>query len=340
MSEWGHEQSAAVQHLARLGGVSAAEAQKLMQSLWEAIRDYDNGRPAASRLLLRAPRLNNAFRLNPECVRVNLASDAEVWECDTCARICLVNVRGLCFNSRCRGRLIHADINGLAENHYRILYEQSALPPQFRAEEHTAQIDTEKAKELQDEFKAGGVHLLSSSTTFEVGVDLGDLDVAFLRNIPPETFNYAQRVGRTGRRDRTGFAISYCRRNPHDLYHFEEPVQRVMSGVTRPPLMRLENEKIILRHMASLVFGQFFKSGSNHERFQDVEAFIGENCADALAHEMHEFCEANLPLEQALKEVVPVEMRASLGLDDGTWIGMLFGRAAGFMEALRPSLKT
>ena len=31
-----------------------------------------------------------------------------------------------------------------------------------------------------------GIHLLSSSTTFEVGVDLGDLDVVFLRNVPPE----------------------------------------------------------------------------------------------------------------------------------------------------------
>ena len=66
------------------------------------------------------------------------------------------------------------------------------------AEEHTAQIDSDEARQRQDKFKNGDIHLLSSSTTFEVGVDLGDLEAVFLRNVPPEPFNYTQRVGRAG----------------------------------------------------------------------------------------------------------------------------------------------
>ncbi|MEG3066459.1 MAG: hypothetical protein RQM89_11270 [Acetomicrobium sp.] len=53
----------------------------------------------------------------------------------------------------------------------------------------------EKAREFQREFKKGNIHVLSCSTTFELGVDLGDLDTIFLRAVPPEAFNYAQRVG-------------------------------------------------------------------------------------------------------------------------------------------------
>ncbi|MCL6431196.1 MAG: helicase C-terminal domain-containing protein [Anaerolineae bacterium] len=70
----------------------------------------------------------------------------------------------------------------------------------FRIEEHTAQITPRKAQEFQEDFRKGNIQILSCSTTFELGVDLGDLDIVFLRNVPPESFNYAQRVGRAGRR--------------------------------------------------------------------------------------------------------------------------------------------
>ena len=339
VSEWGHTQSSVVHYLARLAGTNTLQAQKLMQSLWDAVRDYDRSQPSESRLLLRAPKLNNAFRLNPEYLRVNLADHREIWECDTCARVCLVNIKSLCLNARCRGRLVSIDYDRLAENHYRTLYEQGALPPSFRAEEHTAQIDTEKAKERQNEFKAGHINLLSSSTTFELGIDLGDLDVAFLRNIPPETFNYAQRVGRVGRRERTGFTVSYCRRSPHDLYHFEDPVNRVMRGTTRPPLMRLENEKIVLRHMASLVLGQFFKRGPNYERFKDVSSFIDERDVEALSQEIRGFCEGDTSLEQDLMTVVPSSIYAQVGLSDKTWISKLFGQGSRFYIAVQGVLE-
>src|SRR4051812_24195057 len=95
------------------------------------------------------------------------------------------------------------------------------------------------ARDFQRDFKRGQIHVLSCSTTFELGVDLGDLDVVFLRNVPPEAFNYAQRVGRSGRRaGMPGFAITYCRRGPHDLYHFNDPA-RILSGKTRPPTLAI-----------------------------------------------------------------------------------------------------
>ena len=197
-----------------------------------------------------------------------------------------------------------------------------------------AQIETEKAKERQDQFKEGKIHLLSSSTTFEIGVDLGDLDVAFLRNIPPETFNYAQRVGRVGRRERTGFAVTYCRRSPHDLHHFENPEERVMRGVTRPPLTRLENRKIILRHMASLALGRFFKRGANTARFDNVRSFIEEYDAEELSGEMKAFCRSDTLLEQALVDIVPYGMHQAVGLADRTWMDNLFGQDSRFYDSI------
>ena len=339
VSEWGHKQSAGVRYLCRLADVDASVAKKLMQTAWESIRDYDKTQSAKTQILLRVPNQGNAFRLNPEYMRVNLVADDNVWECNMCAGVCLVNVRGICPKRRCNGRLIIAESDSLAQNHYRILYEQGALPPSFRAEEHTAQIDTDKAKERQDDFKAGKIHLLSSSTTFEIGVDLGDLDVAFLRNIPPETFNYAQRVGRVGRRERAGFAVTYCRRSPHDLHHFEDPEKRVMQGVTRPPLTRVENRKIILRHMASLVLGQFFKRSGNAARFANTHCFIGEYDSDELSEEMKAFCRNDTLLEQALEDIVPDAMHQTVGLSDETWADNLFGQDSRFYDSVATVLK-
>ena len=273
VAEWGSDRSAIVKHfLCRmLADTDLSDAEKrqgsmtLMKAVWDAVRAYDKARPDTSQILLRAE-TNGTFRLNADCLRVQLVDPGGLFECGVCASLTSCNIRGICPRNRCPGQLTPADHERLKENHYRILYENPDLPPTLRSEEHTAQIDSDTARKRQDEFKEGRIHLLSSSTTFEVGVDLGDLEAVFLRNVPPEPFNYTQRVGRAGRRETPGFALTYCRRNPHDLYHYENPEARILSGSVRPPRLRMTNQKIISRHMAAVgVFQGCGERGAIHE---------------------------------------------------------------------------
>ena len=197
------------------------------------------------------------------------------------------------------------------------------MPPALRAEEHTAQIDADEARLRQDAFKNGDIHLLSSSTTFEVGVDLGDLESVFLRNVPPESFNYAQRAGRAGRRDTPGLVLTYCRRNPHDLYHYEEPVGRVIEGVIHPPRLHMTNEKIVLRHMVAVALSGFFEKAP--VRFQSVETFVGGWHAPQARSDLYSFCETNARLLNSLTRIVPEDMHGRVGLENDAWIAHIAG---------------
>ncbi|MCJ7584186.1 MAG: DUF1998 domain-containing protein [Anaerolineales bacterium] len=208
-------------------------------------------------------------------------------------------------------------------NHYRRLYQED-MPASLIVEEHTAQLDHEKAREFQRDFREGKIHVLSCSTTFELGVDLGNLDTAFLRNVPPEIFNYAQRVGRVGRRSGIpGFAITYCGRNPHDLYHFIEPLQMI-KGKIQPPVLSLKNYKIISRHVTATALSAFFQ---NHkERFKTVENLCEDLSNPKFVSDFEIFLNAHrTELENSLRTIIPQDMFTSLGLHDGTWIQAIAG---------------
>ena len=325
VQQWGGPQSAIVSHfLSRLladSGLSGDDKRsasgKLMNGIWRALREL--GRDP----VLLPAKDNGTFRLDSCWLRIKPANPAEIWECDTCATVSSHNVRGVCPRNRCPGTLSPAPPERLEENHYRILYKSSALPAELRAEEHTAQIDAEEARRRQDEFKNGTIHLLSSSTTFEVGVDLGDLDSVFLRNVPPESFNYAQRAGRAGRRDTPGLVLTYCRRNPHDLYHYEEPVDRVIAGTIHPPRLHMTNEKIVLRHMVAVALSEFFKQ--DPLRFQNVETFVGGWHAPRATSDLFGFCEDNGELKETMRRIVPENMHSRVGLDDDAWVANIAG---------------
>ena len=325
VSQWGHPQSAVVGHfLYRLlvdSGLSSDEKKcmsvELMEAIWRVLREHGDHR------VLSSGESNGTFRLDSRWIRAKLTEPNEIWICDTCATLSTHNIRGICPRNRCPGNLSEINQQHLEENHYRKLYQNPDLPPSLRAEEHTAQIDSDSARRRQDEFKSGEIHLLSSSTTFEVGVDLGDLEAVFLRNVPPEPFNYTQRVGRAGRRDTPGLALTYCRRNPHDLYHYEDPEGRIINGRVRPPRLRMTNEKIILRHMVATALSALFRASP--DRFKNVEQFVGDWEKPCATSDLKAFCASDSAVVGSLRRIVPESMYPRTGLEDGSWIEKIAG---------------
>jgi ATP-dependent helicase YprA (DUF1998 family) len=86
----------------------------------------------------------------------------------------------------------------------------------------------------------------------ELGVDIAELNVVNMRNIPPTPANYAQRSGRAGRSGQPALVFSYCTTgSPHDQYFFKRP-DRMVSGEVTPPRLDLANEDLVRAHLHAI----------------------------------------------------------------------------------------
>lgn len=148
----------------------------------------------------------------------------------------------------------------------------------FRVEEHTAQISKELGQLYQGLFSAGFINVLSCSTTFEMGVDLGDLNCVFLGNMPPTAANYTQRAGRAGRRaGSASYVLTFMGSKPHDRYYKDHPEDLFFAEVVSPKLY-MDNctyRSCHLRAVAMHNYLRFFMDRNrNHSSWRTAGKFF------------------------------------------------------------------
>jgi ATP-dependent helicase YprA (DUF1998 family)/RNA polymerase subunit RPABC4/transcription elongation factor Spt4 len=120
---------------------------------------------------------------------------------------------------------------------------------ELEGREHTGQVPQAEREEREESFRKGDLQVLFCSPTMELGIDISDLNMVHLRNVPPTPANYAQRSGRAGRSGQAAMVVAYCSMSSgHDQYFFQRPADMV-AGVVAAPQIELSNEDLLRAHV-------------------------------------------------------------------------------------------
>lgn len=153
------------------------------------------------------------------------------------------------------GSLITKDF---AEHYYRNLYKTSLKESNVLvSKDHSGQIEGNVRKEIEYRFRDEKYpNVLICTPTMEMGIDIGRLSAVYLRNVPPNPSNYAQRVGRAGRKGQPSYIATFCGagigKGPHDQYFFKYP-EKIISGKVSAPRFLVDNKYLIQSHIHSLI---------------------------------------------------------------------------------------
>ncbi len=201
------------------------------------------------------------YRLNAGNV---LARQAGPWyRCNRCDARTRELMGGACEMYGCVGRLQVVVDPETERKQTRLVQRYSREPLPAKVLEHTAQLTFDQGRMYQEQFSSGHANVLSCSTTFEMGVDVGDLDTVFLRNVPRSTANYVQRVGRAGRRNQSlAHAVTFAQATPHDQHHYFNPAA-IAAGQVPVPVVYTANPILAQRHVNAHLLGRFWSTLSD-----------------------------------------------------------------------------
>lgn len=194
---------------------------------------------------------------------------APVYACGKCHRVHLhpsCNVCTDCFSELIQKQLESSDVN----DYYRSLADDIRTETRIHTEELTGQTDAEEASRRQKLFQGifndndiplvDEIDVLSVTTTMEAGIDIGSLKIVAMSNMPPQRFNYQQRVGRCGRRGTPlSVSLTMCRGRSHDDWYFDN-LDRITGDPPPQPYIDVKSVKVFKRVLVKEVLYHAYRA--------------------------------------------------------------------------------
>lgn len=192
------------------------------------------------------------------------------WTCNTCGQQHLHPSASVC--TSCLGRLAADPVapRKAQDDFYAELANDPRTRERLHCEELTGQTDNIDAFRRLRLFrgtcrvgelpKVDEIDILNVTTTLESGVDIGELRMVMMANMPPERFNYQQRSGRCGRRSQgLSYVLTFCKGRSHDDYYFSN-LKAMTADPPPSPYLDLRREQIARRVLSAELLRQAFIS--------------------------------------------------------------------------------
>lgn len=177
------------------------------------------------------PEVGTANGIHP--IRFRIRRENNLYRCVATKKVVFKNIRE--FSPYGTRGIVAVPVNQLFPRLHEIV-DRTNIFSCFAAE-HTAQSEVKSNQKLEEQFRQNRLNLLSSTTTMEMGIDVGALASVMLANTPPNQANYMQRAGRAGRRgEGSSLIFTICNASPHDEMFFESPDWAFKKDLTSPEI--------------------------------------------------------------------------------------------------------
>lgn len=272
------------------------------------------------------------FRLRPDHVRLRHVEATTIWRCDACRTRHLHGSAGCC--TACGATRLTAEPvdQSVTGDYYRWLATEAGGAHRLHVEELTGQTDALEAQARQARFQGvfiddsevdqvDQIDVLSVTTTMEAGVDIGALQGVIMANMPPQRFNYQQRVGRAGRRsEHLALALTVCRgARSHDEHYFSHP-ESITGDRPPQPFLDTSSLPIVTRAFNAQILGLAFDDVSKtmeFDRGRSVHGQLGQTetwrATDEVRDFVQEWLVANRDLLLAMAQGLVTETRLEEG---------------------------
>lgn len=242
------------------------------------------------------------YALRPEAIMIS--NGVREIKCTNCERRMYVSKFDeitddtSCLDFRCSGR--YGVPQPVEINYYSRIYNRE-LSPRIHSHEHTGLLERETREAIEQEFKTkttpDAINVLTATSTLEMGIDIGDLNIVGLVGIPPKPSNFQQRVGRGGRKTGSALILNYAKSEKHDMFYFAEPLE-MMQGAVSTPGCFLEATDILRRHFYAYCIDSWTSADRNNRLVAKIEYLpLNPNYVtdrEFVINKIGEYIEANL----------------------------------------------